>query len=292
MRACYQDSTRMPIHDHFSPVLLDRELTTTEGSRLAAPVTAADAALLGVVPESACFAPVFVVGECVSTFDVAWERARTQGAAPWSGVLAVSQTSGRGQLRREWISPPGNLYVSFFVPRDLEGLGTMAPLAVGFCIHAALREMGIPTRLKWPNDILLCANGREGKFGGLLLEERGGLLLAGLGLNVHSAPEEKAMRHNRAVPAVHAPDFSGSIFPFWLKLAEGMRDAHAREIAGKSRELLRKRMESSLAWMGQRVQAEEPAVQGVVSGLGADGSLLLQTDSGVMAVTSGSIRLV
>lgn len=273
----------------FFPIPLEQELTAADGSRLAAPLTVNDAASLGFVPESPCAAPVYVAGACSSTFDVAWELCKTHDMPPWSGVLAASQTSGRGQLRREWVSPPGNLYVSFFLPPDMGGLENMAPLAVGYCIHCALRDMGITTRLKWPNDLLLAANGKEGKFGGLLLEERENRLLAGLGLNLRSAPEETAMRKNRAVPAVSLSGFSGSAFTFWLELAERLRDAHAREIAGVPCDLLRQRVEASLAWMGRPVYAEEPGLRGLVHGLDADGSLLLQTDAGLTAVTSGSV---
>lgn len=278
--------------ERFFPIPLEQELTAVDGSRLAAPFTLEDAASMGFTLESPCVAPVYVAGVCDSTFDVAWELCRTHDMPPWSAVLAASQTSGRGQLRRKWVSPPGNLYVSFFLPPDMGCLENMAPLAVGFCIHCALRDMGITTRLKWPNDILLCENGKEGKFGGLLLEERKNRILAGLGLNLRSAPDDEAMRKNRAVPAVSLSGFNGSAFTFWLMLAERMRDAHAREIAGVPRDILRRRVESSLAWLGQPVHAEELGVQGLVRGLDADGSLLLQTDTGLATVSSGSVSPV
>ncbi|SBV94081.1 putative biotin-(acetyl-CoA-carboxylase) ligase [uncultured delta proteobacterium] len=279
----------MPMKERFFPIPLEQKLTAADGSRLAAPLTPEDAASLEFVPERPCVAPVYVAGVCSSTFDVAWELCKTHDMPPWSAVLAASQTSGRGQLRREWVSPPGNLYVSFFLPPDMGRLENMAPLAVGYCIHCALRDMGITTRLKWPNDLLLCEGGKEGKFGGLLLEERKNRFLAGLGLNLRNAPEEAAMRQNRAVPAVSLSGFNGSAFTFWLELAERMRDAHAREIAGASRDLLRQRVERSLAWVGRPVYAEEPGLHGRLYGLDADGSLLLQTDAGLAAVNSGSI---
>ncbi|MDR2488939.1 MAG: biotin--[acetyl-CoA-carboxylase] ligase [Desulfovibrio sp.] len=276
--------------ERFFPVMLERGLVSADGSRLATPLTAEEAAFLGFVPESPCPVPLFVSGVCASTFDVAWELCRTCAMPPWSGVLAVAQTNGRGQLRREWISPPGNLHVSFFLPPDMERLGNMAPLAMGYCVHRALRAMGIKTRLKWPNDLLLRRAGKEGKFGGLLLEERNGRLLAGLGLNLRHAPDEGAMRADRAVPAVSLPSFTGSVFAFWRSLVGAMRENHARRIAGASREILRRRIETSLAWMGRPVYAEDGGIRGLVRGLAADGSLALQTDAGPAVVASGGIR--
>ena len=275
--------------ERFLPILLDRELADDNGAHLAAPLTREDAAFMGAVPENPLPAPMFVAGVCTSTFDLAWELSKKQAMPAWSGVLSLAQTSGRGQLRREWVSPSGNLYVSFFLPEDMGQLGDMASLATGLCIHAALGAVGIATRLKWPNDLLFVHEGNEGKFGGLLLEERAGRLLAGLGLNLRSAPGDAGMRKSRAVPAVALAGFNGTVFGFWRELAQGLQDAHTRLIDNTPRESIRERIEDALAWKGRWVYAEDSDEKGVITGLDTNGALLLRTGAGIFAVTSGSI---
>ncbi|MCC8193947.1 MAG: biotin--[acetyl-CoA-carboxylase] ligase [Deltaproteobacteria bacterium] len=277
--------------ERFFPVILDRRRTAGDGSVLASPLDSREASLMGGDTASVCFAPVYVTGSTTSTFDLAWDLARETEMPAWSGVLAASQTRGRGQLRREWVSPPGNLYVSFFLPDGFVRLDSMAPLATGYCVHAALRTLGVQTRIKWPNDLLLAdAGGPEGKVGGLLLEERGSRLLAGLGLNLRNAPEEDRMRGNKAVPAVALPYFNEPLCDFWRKLAAGMRDTYTRHIERADSATLRRHIEAGLAWMGSRIFAEDLGAGGVLAGLDASGSLLLQTEDGLTAVTSGSIR--
>ena len=273
--------------------ILHKGLVARDGTVLALPLGSTEAgAALGVDSAHSLSAPVVVAGECSSTFDVAWELAQDTEFPPWSAVLALSQTCGRGQVRREWISPPGNLYVSFFMPSEISDLGNLAPLATGYMVHAALLSMGIPSRLKWPNDLLLYNGIDEGKFGGLLLEERDNRLVAGLGLNLRSAPKEAAMRLGNAVPAAALTSFKGGVFPFWLDLVTGMRTVYAESIANVTSEGVRLKVEENLAWKGRLVRAGDCGVFGELVGLAEDGTLLLQTRYGIESVCSGSLSLV
>lgn len=277
--------------EHFFMTTLRAGLTAGNGDVLATPFSRIDGTALGDDAQpSHTIAPVILAGETASTFDLAWELERSRGLPAWSAVMAATQTRGRGQLRREWISPRGNLYVSFFLPEDMAKLGDMASLATGYCIHAALRAMGIETLLKWPNDLLLSSGGMEGKFGGLLLEERGGRILAGLGLNLASAPGNAAMRQDRAVPAAALHGAGIKPLPLWLDMQPRLQDVYEREIAGASLEALKAAIETGLAWKGRRVYAEDAGITGVLSGVAPDGALLLLTDAGIAAVSSGSIN--
>ncbi len=275
--------------DRYAPVILRDGLLAGDGAALALPFTCGQAAFLGHLPGNVFSAPVFVGGECTSTFEIAWELAARRDLPPWSAVLAVCQTQGRGQLRRSWESPPGNLYVSFMLPPDFLPLDTLASLAVGYCIHAALAAMGIDTRLKWPNDLLLVENGMEGKVGGLLLEERGGRLVAGLGLNLRHAPDAGILRKQHAVPAVAMSGFDGPVVVFWQQLAEGMREVHGRDIVDAGSAVLREKIESALAWRGRRIHAEDEGITGELVGIAPDGALRVGTASGCREVSSGSI---
>lgn len=101
-------------------------------------------------------------------------------------VVAKKQTSGRGRYGRIWHSDIGNLYISFVVSQ----FGIQTPLLAflfGVAVCEALPEFSL--RLKWPNDVLL--NG--GKLAGILLEQEDNKLIAGIGLNVTTAPHENML---------------------------------------------------------------------------------------------------
>jgi len=117
------------------------------------------------------------------------------GASEGCMVVAEQQDRGRGRSGRQWVSPAGNLYVSFLLRPD-RGAAEAAQLS--FLVAVALAEAlessspaGIDFRLKWPNDVL--ANGR--KIAGILLEsalagDRVAWVIAGVGVNLASHPED------------------------------------------------------------------------------------------------------
>lgn len=116
-------------------------------------------------------APPIVRLEVVeSTQAVAWELAE-RGAPDRSVVVADHQRAGRGRRGRIWHDEPGaSLLLSIVVrPRlPLEQV-PMLSLATGVAVAEALAQgFGLPTRLKWPNDVLV--GGR--KIAGILMESR------------------------------------------------------------------------------------------------------------------------
>lgn len=100
-------------------------------------------------------------------------------------VLARRQRFGRGQRGRLWQSPAGGVWISAALPWPADAAMAAAPgLAVAVGLALELEDLGLPVRLKWPNDLLL--DGR--KVAGLLprLRLRGDRVRwaqVGLGLN-------------------------------------------------------------------------------------------------------------
>ncbi len=134
-----------------------------------------------------------------STNDVArdWARAPAERAPEGAMVISAEQTAGRGRTGRPWLSAPGaGLWFSLVLE---PGLGYpeagMLPLAVGFGLALALRELGLPAAVKWPNDILLQGK----KVGGVLVEgstsgRRLDAAVAGVGVN-WTLPEAKDLHY-------------------------------------------------------------------------------------------------
>jgi len=126
-----------------------------------------------------------------STNSYAFDLAK-KGAAPGIVVTAASQTSGRGRLKRSWLSPPGmGLYFSLLLQPDLavEDLPKIT-LAAGLAICKAVAdEAAVNLQIKWPNDLMLVGR----KLGGILTEttsvqnenQKRPYVVIGVGLNLY-----------------------------------------------------------------------------------------------------------
>ena len=144
---------------------------------------------------------VWRLGEVDSCLDSAIRLAAQGRLAPWESVQVVAQRQGRGQLRRLWYSPPGNLYAALRLPREAPFSGSEGSVVCGLLLALGLRALGWETMLKWPNDIVVSHGGQVFKLAGLLLEERGDCLLAGIGINILFCPGEADLRRDAAMPA-------------------------------------------------------------------------------------------
>lgn len=241
-------------------------------------------------------ASVFLTGTCSSTFDLAWHLLRGGELTDWASVVAYNQEKGKGQLGRHWHSPPGNVYVSFLLPEDpLFGMEAAA-LVCGYMVLLVLRAMRIPVVLKWPNDLLLEGGGGFiGKVAGLLLEERQGRVVAGLGINVREAPDTSLLRANHAIPATSLADAGRFIAPvtLWLEMLPRLQSYYTSSVRGLSMAGILADLERGLAWKGERVRAGEPGREfaGTLKGLGPRGELLVETREGLREITSGSVAL-
>ncbi|MDR1947745.1 MAG: biotin--acetyl-CoA-carboxylase ligase [Desulfovibrio sp.] len=242
----------------------------------------------------------FLAGSCSSAFHPAWRLSR-EGLLPvWGSVLVSRQETGYGQFRRAWHSPRGNLHVCFRLPADGLFRGDAAAIALGLLVCGVFRKMGFPLSLKWPNDLLV---DQRAKAGGMLVEERDGIVIAGLGVNTAEAPKEELLRGGRALPAAvlpypDAPGSAGSaVAPFylWRILLSGIIVACGAgagkrtlpELVGESAHLL--------AWTGRKATMEDGGhapVAGRILGCGPGGGLLLRPDNGsIQEIFTGSLSL-
>lgn len=121
---------------------------------------------------------VWRFGEVSSALDVGHTLARRGLLAPWQSVLVSSQRQGRGQLRRNWVSPAGNIYAALRLPMQEPFASSAASTVTGAMLAAALGKLGFEVRLKWPNDLAVLDGDTPAKVAGILLEERAGVLLA------------------------------------------------------------------------------------------------------------------
>ncbi|WP_353116610.1 biotin--[acetyl-CoA-carboxylase] ligase [Nitratidesulfovibrio sp.] len=241
-------------------------------------------------PAGAVSPPVIVCGPCTSSLDVAHALAAAGALPEWGTVLAVSQRAGRGQLRRPWESPPGNIYAALRLPAAGVFATETASIALGCLFAEAFNALGVPVRLKWPNDLLL----GDAKVGGMLLEEKRGVVLAGIGINVVSAPPPQALRQGWAVPAASLAgcDISATPLTLWRHLVEDSRFCYEAQVLRAGGADFVSCAEKHLAWVGRGVVVHGGEVgdcPGRILGLEPQGGLRIVISGREHILRSGSI---
>jgi BirA family biotin operon repressor/biotin-[acetyl-CoA-carboxylase] ligase len=126
-----------------------------------------------------------------STNAVVADRARA-GAPAWTVVVTEHQTAGRGRLDRTWDTPDRAALTFSTLLRPDQGGGEWPwlPLLAGVAVAGALREVGVPATLKWPNDVLIEGHKTAGILAERLETRAGPAAVVGIGLNVHQTRAE------------------------------------------------------------------------------------------------------
>lgn len=116
------------------------------------------------------------------------------GALGGQVLVAGEQTAGRGRLTRQWASPAGaSVSMSMLLaPTQPPVRWGWLSLLAGLAVADALSELApkdVTVSVKWPNDVLLEADGRHGgKVCGILSERiehgSGARAVVGLGINL------------------------------------------------------------------------------------------------------------
>ncbi|MCF8111617.1 MAG: biotin--[acetyl-CoA-carboxylase] ligase [Desulfobacteraceae bacterium] len=237
-----------------------------------------------------------ICGSCSSTMDGLRCLINAFGLSPWDCLIALQQEKGRGQRERSWISPPGNLYVSWYWPDpgNVEGAAqawrSMASLMAGLLTAEALESFGVKVRIKWPNDLLV----NDRKVCGILVENLSGLLIVGIGLNLAYAPGKEGLRDLVAVPAASLYEAGLEITPleFWARLAETGRRRFYQLLESISPEIFVKLLNARLAWKGEKVtirKSPDKAYTAEILGLSADGGLMINREGKSETIYTGSI---
>lgn len=226
-----------------------------------------------------------------STMDLAARRA-AEGAVDGYVVAAEHQRAGRGRVGR-WECPAGmGLLLSVVLRRGFRrGRRRLVSLLGAVGAAEALRDFCPAVRIKWPNDIVVVAEGeplRVRKLGGVLVEQcpqqdAAPAHVLGVGINVNHGPEDLPGK---------AP-----IEPTSLKIELGGIDVDRRRVAARLLEKLdtwyqRLRMDRPEALLARwrslscllerevRARVEDCVLEGRVRGLRASGELILELPGG------------
>jgi BirA family transcriptional regulator, biotin operon repressor / biotin---[acetyl-CoA-carboxylase] ligase len=210
------------------------------------------------------------------------------GAASGAVFLADAQTQGRGRRGRSWLAPQGaGLWFTVGLrPRVRASELATLTLVVGVAVRRALsRHTDAALSLKWPNDIE--AAGR--KLAGILVEAEtasGGTpaLAIGIGINTALGFDGTELGHAVSLDELGPMPSREALLVSVLKELEHWLGLHERD--GVACILSELRAHDAL--LGQAVRVE--GVQGVGSGFDALGRLLLETPTGIVPFSSGTVE--
>ncbi|WP_296281175.1 biotin--[acetyl-CoA-carboxylase] ligase [uncultured Acinetobacter sp.] len=202
-------------------------------------------------------------------------------------VCSETQTQGRGQHQREWVSPSGNIYLSTL-------LETRTPLDGRLALEIALNILQMPTfknlanlQIKWPNDLY----SDQGKWGGILVEPISpNQAIIGVGINLLPISEEQISQQATSVVqlGVQYPNRIQMISELYLAIQQaGQWFSHGCYN-------LAARFNHYAAFMDRNVHFEQmnDSVEGIFKGINDDGSVNLLTKQGFVQVYQGRLRLV
>lgn len=235
-----------------------------------------------------------------STQRVALSLADANPESSGAVVIAEQQKSGRGRLKRKWVSPAGGLWFSVILRPNIPTSSiTLLPLAAALAVgDAILANSGVKTHLKWPNDVMISGN----KVAGILLDVSAeadlvNYAVIGVGINANLDASELATRIGADQQITSLSDELGRevnrLDLIHLVLENLERNLDVLVKTGGA--LIINRWKESSDMIGRRVTISQDGRNvrdGTVVDLNEDGSLVLVTKSGTkVSIASGDIRV-
>ena len=231
------------------------------------------------------------------------------------GTLALTgtQTAGKGRRGRLWISPPDvNIYMSILLRPDLRPESApMLTLVMALAVYEACEELyaaaetadGSPSLkfgIKWPNDIVVSADGGPyRKICGILTEMRMEEkeirdIVIGTGINANQTefPEEiRETAGSLALALGHAVNRAELTAETW-RFFEADFETFCET---QSLEPLRDKYEAALVNRGRKVRVLDPQepYEGTAMGITAGGELIVRPQDGSAdrEVSSGEVSV-
>jgi BirA family biotin operon repressor/biotin-[acetyl-CoA-carboxylase] ligase len=217
-------------------------------------------------------------------------------------VIAEQQSSGRGRMKRKWLSPRGGLWVSVVLrPLIPTAVSTMLPFVAALAVCDAVRQAtGLPATLKWPNDVMV----KGKKAAGILLDlsaeaETVNYAVIGIGINANvDTSKIKIEREGRPAITSLKEELGRDVNRLELAklLLENLERFYGMLESGGPEQIVTewRRRSDMLGKKVSVVQAQKngKAVDGVAADINDDGSLLLKTGSGSVNVVSGDVHVM
>ncbi|MBT4530011.1 MAG: biotin--[acetyl-CoA-carboxylase] ligase [Phycisphaerae bacterium] len=211
------------------------------------------------------------VGEVGSTQDSALELKLSHGEACFS----FEQISGRGRRGNNW-NGEGGVAVTVVLAK----VERHFPIAVAATLALQLNNIvpNVEVGIKWPNDLHL--HGK--KLAGVLIEEREGVFLVGVGVNVLQSPIEGAT-------CLMEFGFEGTLDSIVQIVVSSILDATQLD---ENTAVVQWRKRDILIGTKQTVQSGDNTIEGLVLSIDPCHNLVLQTDHGIFELPAATSTII
>jgi len=247
-------------------------------------------------------APVYHEETAVSTMDISRQLA-AKGEPHGTVIIADFQTAGRGRGKeRSWdmdrkLNLPFTILLRY---PAIEAIPSALTLRVGLATALAIEDFAPPlsgtVKIKWPNDIMI----GNGKAAGILTQADEGNVHIGIGINVGQKEfpdflKNKATSIGLALGRDIACEERFTLLEKILFRLHGELETREPETDEKS---WISRLEQRLYKKGEQISFMEGAadsgnlVTGRLAGIGSEGELLIEGESGTRAFIAGELLSV
>jgi BirA family biotin operon repressor/biotin-[acetyl-CoA-carboxylase] ligase len=207
-------------------------------------------------------------------------RELAQAGAPHGTlVTATEQSAGRGRQGRVWSAPPGRSLLMSVVLNELDERSPLMTLAAAVAVCEACDA---DCSIKWPNDVWVDRR----KLAGILVEGRPqeGWAVLGIGLNVVTLEDEFPDELREIATSLHIAGSDTTV----EQTLDAVIPALDRWLSAETKDVLDAWRERD-ALEGERIGWE--GGEGVAAGIDDSGSLLVETDDGVVRLGAGEVHL-
>ncbi|SPL70542.1 biotin--[acetyl-CoA-carboxylase] ligase [Acinetobacter stercoris] len=201
-------------------------------------------------------------------------------------VCSETQTQGRGQHQRQWVSPVGNIYLSTLLTTKTAIDGRLA-------LEIALNILQMPSlktlpelQIKWPNDLY----SQQGKWGGILVEPLSPHeAIVGVGINLMPIAETEVTQQATSLMqlGLNHPNRIQLISELYLAILQAGQwfDHGCYNLAA--------RFNNVAAFMEQIVHFEQIKgnTKGIFKGISDDGSVNILTEKGLENFYQGRLSV-
>jgi len=235
-----------------------------------------------------------------STQNIAIAIAEKGNGTHGTVVIAEKQRQGRGRLKREWLSPPGGLWMSVILEPEMPTrMVTLLPFVAALAICHAIRQCtGLDAKLKWPNDVMISGK----KVAGILLDisaeaEHVNYSVIGIGINANIDSSSISARFAGEMPRITSISDDLGKDVSRLELARTVLENLEKRLSDLTDDnvaAILKEWEANADMLGRLVKVMQNGrmvCQGVARGVADDGSLIIQEESRKVKIASGDIRV-
>ena len=233
-----------------------------------------------------------------STQNLAISLATNKRASHGTVIIALEQKSGKGRLKRKWVSPKGGLWLSIILQPSIPAARiTLLPLIAALAVCDSIRESSkLDAKLKWPNDVLI--NGK--KVAGILLdiglkadEVNYAVIGIGINANVEASSITSQLKGNAQFITSIKDELGYDADRLVLtRLLLKKLEQYYLELEYDAAVILKKwKQRSDMLGRQVTVKQAKRIIRGTAIDINDDGSLLLKTDKGNISIVTGDIQV-